>query len=348
MRFWLDRGVDGFRVDVIWLLKKDPQLRDEPLNPEWDGLNPHGRLLHIHTADQAATHQVVRAMRGVLDEYGDRLLLGETNLPEARLMAYYGSALDECQLPINFRLIYTPWQAGAVRAAVERYERLLPPGAWPNWVLGNHDQNRLATRVGPWQLRVTLMLLLTLRGTPTCYYGDELGLENVPIPFSRMKDPQALNQPELAETMCRDPARSPMPWDGSPNAGFCPAGVEPWLPLADDFTSRNVAAQDSRFDSTLAFFRRLTALRQQDPVLMSGDYLGMDPAPAEVFAYLRCSASERRLVVLNFGCGDYRLDLGAWGSAGWILLGTGMDRSGAADLRALVLRPNEGRRLQTG
>ncbi|MGZ9165881.1 MAG: alpha-amylase family glycosyl hydrolase, partial [Anaerolineales bacterium] len=227
MRFWLDRGVDGFRVDVIGLIMKDPLFRDEPPNPAWNGVNPFASLQHIYTANLPEVHDLIRQMRAVLDSYDDRMMVGETYLPNEDLVIYYGGpdAL-ECHLPFNFQLITAPWDAAGVRRMVDAYEAVLPPDAWPNWVLGNHDQHRLATRVGPGQAGVANMLLLTLRGTPTCYYGDELGMENVPIPLEKVQDPPAVNQPEIAHIVGRDPERTPMQWDTSPNAGFSEPDVK--------------------------------------------------------------------------------------------------------------------------
>jgi alpha-glucosidase len=346
MRFWLDRGVDGFRVDVIWLMIKDAELRDEPNDPNWDGVNPHFKLQHIYTQDQPEVHEVIRRMRALLDEYDGRMMVGEIYLPNKRLMEYYGAAFDECHLPFNFQLIDSPWDCQTVRRLVDKYEADLPPGAWPNWVLGNHDKHRLATRVGPDQARVANMLLLTLRGTPTCYYGDELGMANVRIPPEFLQDPQAVNQPEIADIVGRDPARTPMQWDATLNAGFAAPGVQTWLPLADDYRTRNVAAQSADPTSMLSYFRALTALRESSPALVVGDYKSLDTGKDEVYAYLRTaktdSGEQRYLVVLNFGGGTHRLDFSSLGKNAEILLSTNMLSKGVVPLRRLYVSPNEG------
>lgn len=343
MRFWLDRGVDGFRVDVPWLLIKDAEFRDEPENPNWDGSDPHGRLLHVHTAHQPELHAIVRAMRAVVDGYpGERVLIGETNVPDEELVKYYGAARDEFHLPFNFRLIYARWNAREIRRLVETCEAILPQGAWPAWVLGNHDQPRIASRAGPGLTRVAAMLLLTLRGTPTCYYGDELGMENAVIPRERVRDPQALNQPAISGVFNRDSARTPLPWDASPNAGFAPEGVEPWLPLGEDWPARNVARQSDDPRSMLTFFRTLTALRQRNPALNQGDYEGVETAADGVFAYTRTAGAERLLIVLDFAGCEHLLDLGELADGAEILLSTGMRRAGRVDLRRLRLLANEG------
>ncbi|WP_431271660.1 alpha-amylase family glycosyl hydrolase [Dankookia sp. P2] len=163
LRFWLDRGVDGFRVDAIHHLFEDAELRDNPTNPDWrPGMSPARRVIRARTMDQPEVQSAIAAMRRVSDAYANqRLLIGEAYLPIDRLMAYYGTDLGGFHLPFNFHLITTPWSAGAVADLVRRYEAALPRGAWPNWVLGNHDRSRVASRIGPQQARVAAMLLLT-------------------------------------------------------------------------------------------------------------------------------------------------------------------------------------------
>src|ERR1700754_2125643 len=211
MRFWLARGVDGFRVDVLWHLMKDAAFRDNPVNPAYAAGQPDiNRFLQVYSADQPEMAEVVAEMRRVVDAYSDRVLIGEIYLPLTRLIAYYGESLSGVQLPFNFQLLFTAWKASAVAALIDEYERALPTGAWPNWVLGNHDQKRIATRVGRRQARVAAMLLLTLRGTPTLYYGDEIAMRDVPIPPDRVQDPFEKNVPGLGHG--RDPSRTPMQW----------------------------------------------------------------------------------------------------------------------------------------
>jgi alpha-glucosidase len=207
LRFWLDRGVDGFRMDVLWYLIKDHQFRDNPPNPRFDPATspPHLMLDPMYNSDQPETLDIVRRMRTLLDSYpGDRVIVAETYLPIARLAAYYGDGLDAAQLPFNFKLIQTPWTASDVAAIVERYEAHLPHGAQPNWVLGNHDNSRVASRIGAARGRAAAVLLLTLRGTPTLYYGDELGMTDAAITPDAVRDPRAQTQPGHG----RDPERT--------------------------------------------------------------------------------------------------------------------------------------------
>jgi alpha-glucosidase len=348
MRFWLDKGVDGFRVDVIWLMLKDDQFRDEPPNLDWDNLppvlqQPHMRLQHIYTQNLPGVHDLIAGMRAVLDEYDERMMVGEIYLHNEDLIKYYGQNYDECHLPFNFQLILLPWQAATVREAVDEYEASLPEEAWPNWVLGNHDQHRVASRVGADQVRVANMLLLTLRGTPTCYYGDEIGMEDVPIPLDKVMDPPAVNQPEIAHIVGRDPERTPMQWDDSPNAGFAAAGVTPWLPLAEDYPVRNVAKQSQDPTSMLSFYQALVNLRQSEPALNVGDYQSVDVGLADVFAYIRSAPGATRfLIVLNFAADTHTLDVSQVAQTATIAIATDMSRTGSLDVSNLRLHPNEG------
>ena len=217
MRFWLDRGVDGFRIDVLWLLIKHAEFVDNPpAEPMRDDETEWTRYDRPAFEDRPETHEIVREMRALADAYDDRVLIGEIYLPLARLVTYYGETLDGIHLPFNFSLVTMgSWDAGTIRRLVDAYEAALPEGGWPNWVLGNHDMPRVATRSGP-AARLAQMLLLTLRGTATAYYGDELGMEDVPIAPELAVDPQA------AVGRNRDPVRTPMQWDDGPNAGFAP------------------------------------------------------------------------------------------------------------------------------
>jgi alpha-glucosidase len=190
MRFWLARGVDGFRVDVIWHLIKDSQFRNNPKNPRFrPGQPPHHALVPLYTADRPEVHDVIREMRAVVDEFPERVLIGEIYLPIERLVAYYGRQLGGLHLPFNFALLSTPWRARTIAKLIDDYEAALPVGGWPNWVLGNHDRPRIASRIGEEQARCAAMLLLTLRGTPTIYYGEEIAMQQVMLSAREIHDP---------------------------------------------------------------------------------------------------------------------------------------------------------------
>jgi alpha-glucosidase len=269
--------------------------------------------------------------------------VGEIYLPNEELVKYYGRNHDECHLPFNFQLIRMDWNAQTVRNAVDAYEVALPVDGWPNWVMGNHDRHRVASRVGRAQARVANMLLLTLRGTPTHYYGEEIGMENVAIPPEFIQDPPAVNQPEIADVVGRDPERTPMQWDSSANAGFAPQGVTTWLPVAEDYAQRNVAVQDPDPTSMLNLYRGLTGLRRQEPSLHAGEYVSVDAGVADIFAYLRTApGSDRFLIVLNFGDAARTLNLAHIAPAAEMAVGTDMVRQGRVDLGNLAIGANEG------
>jgi len=339
MRFWLDLGVDGLRVDVPWLLIKDEQFRDNPTNPDWKtGDLPWTRQVRLYSEDREEVHEVVRDMRAVIDSYAERVLIGEIYLPLPRLLRYYGERLQGVHFPFNFHLVLLPeWNAQAIQQTVETYEAALPVGAWPNWVLGNHDKPRLASRIGRLAACVATMLLLTLRGTPTCYYGDELGMQDVPIPAHLAHDPQGKRQPGFG----RDPARTPMPWDDGPNAGFCPVNVAPWLPLATDYQQINMAVEREDARSQLALTRALLSLRRTKQALHSGSYQTIASRSEHCFAYLREQGEQRMLIVLNFSAEAQVVRIPEVGQS-CLLLSTSLDREGQVNLAALALRSHEG------
>jgi alpha-glucosidase len=321
LRFWLDRGVDGFRVDVLWLLIKDDQFRDNPVNPGYlPGESSHDRLLPFYTANRPEVHAIVAEMRSVTDTYPDRVLIGEIYLPIEQLVTYYGHDLKGAHLPFNFQLLQTAWNAASIAQIMEEYEAALPHGAWPNWVLGNHDKERIASKLGSAQARVAAMLLLTLRGTPTIYYGEEIGMKDVPIAPEQVQDPAEKNEPGLG--LGRDPERTPMPWDGSLLAGF--TSGEPWLPLGADHARVNVEALRESRRSILNLYRRLIDLRRDKPVLTHGS-IDAVTVQGNILRYERRQGDQRLVIALNLAHERARaLSL----PAGRLLLSTDLDRAG--------------------
>ena len=339
LRFWLDRGVDGFRVDVIWHLVKDPELRDNPPNSAWTpDQRPYDALLTVHSTDQPEVHDVIRRMRELVDAYDERVLIGEIYLPVERLVAYYGEDMSGVHLPFNFQLILAQWDARHLARLIDEYEAAIPAEGWPNWVLGNHDQHRIATRVGPAQARVAAMLLLTLRGTPTLYYGDEIGMQDVPIPSDRVHDPFEKNVPGMG--LGRDPERTPMQWSADPNAGF--STVEPWLPIANDYAVVNVAVQREEPHSILTLYRELIELRRGEPALEVGRFVPVE-AEGDVLAYIRSARADESsfLIALNLGPDPHVLRLPDT-IAGHVALTTYLDRVDEAVSGVLDLRGDEG------
>ena len=338
MRFWLRKGVDGFRVDVIWHLIKDAQFRDNPPNPDYrEGRPPHEKILTQYSTDQPDVHEVIAELRRVIDEFGDRVLIGEIYLPLHRLAAYYGNDLGGAHLPFNFALLSTPWNARAIEKIIHDYEAALPPGAWPNWVLGNHDRPRVASRVGQEQARVAAMLLLTLRGTPTLYYGDEIGMHQVAIAPDQVRDPFEKNVPGIG--VGRDGCRTPMQWDATAHAGFSESA--PWLPLPDDFVHENVVNLEADGRSILSLYKALISWRRQLPQLRAGDYVPI-AAEGDLLLYRRQSEGKAVVIALNLGDEPVSIASDAAGLAGEILLSTFLDREGEKVAGTLDLRGNEG------
>jgi alpha-glucosidase len=314
LRFWIARGADGFRVDALRQVGKDASWRDNPPNPDWrEGDDDYARLLPEFSADGELAQEVSRLLK---DTVGNRLLIGELYLPIERLVRYYASGID---LPANFHLLTTPWRPAAIADLVERYEAALPQGAWPNWVLGNHDRTRLVDRIGAEQAGNAALLLLTLRGTPTIYYGDELGLSGVEVPPAARQDPWADGR--------RDPVRTPLPWDGTRHAGF--SANDPWLPLGEANARRHVAGQREDPDSLLQLYRR--ALRTRTAFAHT-DYRTV-AADGDLLAYRRGDL----LVALNLGDDEVALP-----ASGRILLATDRAREDENVARELRLDSHSG------
>jgi alpha-glucosidase len=240
-------------------------------------------------------------------------------------------------LPFNFALLSAKWHARGIEHIIAEYERALPTGAWPNWVLGNHDRPRIASRVGADQARVAAMLLLTLRGTPTLYYGDEIGMHQVAIAPDRVCDPFERNVPGLG--VGRDGCRTPMQWDASANAGF--SNVAPWLPLADDCVHENVRNLVSDPASILSLYKALIRLRKHYPALVAGSYEQL-AAKDDLLIYRRQNEGRSVIIVLNLGSEPASIVSEAIWLEGEILLSTFMDRRGEKICGSLDLRGNEG------
>ncbi len=341
LRFWLARGVDGFRIDAAHFIMKDPAERDNPLNVDravrgHKSMGAYDSQLHLHDKGHADIHQVFRELRGVLDRYAPpRMALGEIHIFDWREWgSYYGDHLDELHFPCNFGLLKAPWTAAGIRESVDRLEAAIPDGAWPNYVLGNHDEQRLATRLGEHGSRQAAVLLLTLRGTPTLYYGDELGMRESDIPSDKQQDPWGLNVPGLG----RDGCRTPMPWSAGPGAGFTSAN-EPWLPVGTDYSTRNVASQLRDPDSHLNLYRRLLSLRSGAAALTIGSYRALDPVPPDCYAYERSHGSERALVAINFSAESQSID--ASGFSGRIAVSTERQNEGNHVSGTVQLLPHE-------
>jgi alpha-glucosidase len=340
LRFWLDRGVDGFRIDVAHHIAKDPQLRDNPLartsRDGWKDMGTYSTQVHLHDKGQPEVHRYFREIRAVLDEYDDAYSVGEIHEWDwDRWASYYGDG-DELHHVYDFSLIHAPWNAGAVAERIESQEAALPDGAFPNHVLGNHDEPRLAYRYGRQQARIAAMLLLTSRGTPTLYYGDEIGMSQLLLSPGSQLDPWARE----GEALGRDGSRTPMQWTPDAHAGFCgPEATTTWLPVQDDRQTCNVATQLEDPDSILNLYRRLLAFRRSSVELRIGSYARLGaPVATNVYAYRRTDGARMLDVYLHFG--GEAVSLG--NVSGEIVICTDRSREGERIAGELVLAPDEG------
>jgi alpha-glucosidase len=335
LRFWYARGIAGFRIDVSHAIVKDRELRDDPAPAEDDHPEVQREpLKHVYSMNRPEVHDVLRRWRALSDaEDPARILVGETYVLDLEsLLPFYGQG-DELNLAFNFLFVHADLDAGALREIVDGMEAGLPEGTWPVYTGSNHDAGRLTTR---WAgdderaARAALLLLLTLRGTPFLYYGDEIALPEVPQDAETALDPVARRTGDPSRN--RDVCRTPMPWRDDPGGGFTAPGVEPWLPFGD-LAAANVAAQREDPGSTLHLVRDLVALRRERPDLRAGAYATL-PAPDGAWAYRR---GDGTAVALNLSDEPVRVD----GVEGTVLVGTDRARDGAATAGPLELGPWE-------
>ncbi len=309
MKYWYELGVDGFRLDVATGFLKDPELRSNPFS---FNANPNLFQKHIYDRNQEDVHGIFKEMRKVADAAGERVLIGETHGQDTALAAScHGAKGDELDMAFNFDFLRQPWKAAAFKRSAERWYEALPEGAWPNFTLSNHDQPRHVSRFRSrafteGRARVAAAMLLTIRGTPFLYYGEEIGMTCERLPRAALRDPLGVATWPLP-SLGRDPSRTPMQWDASPNAGFTPG--QPWLPLNSDYEVRNVTAQADDPASLLSWYASLISLRRSTAALREGRIAFLD-LDADVLAYERAAATGPRvLVLLNFASGKRSVEL---------------------------------------
>jgi alpha-glucosidase len=325
-------------VDAVWYLIKDDQFRDNPSNPDFrSGGLPRDALVPLYTADLPEVHDAIRGMRNVVDEFPDRVLLGEIYLPIDRLVSYYGRDLGGVHFPYNFALLTARWEARSIGRLIDEYEAALPPGGWPNWVLGNHDRPRLASRIGPDQARVAAFLLLTLRGTPTLYYGDEIGMRHAVISADQVRDPFEKNVPDIG--VGRDGCRTPMQWDATKSAGFSEA--DPWLPVPENYRDLNVESCREDKVSLYWLYRRLIDIRRKYVALAKGSYVPLK-AQGDLLLFCRELGEERVLIALNMGPEPISVSFADKRFLGHVVLSSFVDREGEEVRCGIDLRGNEG------
>lgn len=299
LRFWLGRGVDGFRVDAMNYLGKDPLLADDPINELYEkGTNPYGQLTHKYSRNTGNYYDYLRLMAKTCNEYDNRVLVFEAELLERNnpevLWAFYKELAQPICVPFNFELIFINWAAKDIQLFIDKFQDGLTGAQYPAYVLGNHDQPRIASRVGQANARLGAMLLLTLPGLSFIYNGDELGMENVPIAHESAHDPWEKRVPGLG----RDAERSPMQWSAKNYAGF--SKTKPWLPIADNFRSVNVAAESDDPDSMLVLYKKLVALRKNSKSLRYGQYIKGPHIDNNVMTFIRSHNDDHCMILLNF------------------------------------------------
>lgn len=333
MRFWLDRGVDGFRVDASAVLIKDALLRDNPANPEFDdSMPPPQRYQTVFTDDRPEAMGCLEDMRETLDSYSARLICGEVQGKTARIGHFYKGERPRLHLPLNFALLDAEWNALSLQAAIDAYYNAIPADAWPVWVVGGHDKHRVASKLGQAQARVLAMLLFTLKGTPFFFMGDEIGAEQVRIPDNRVHDPFEKLVPGY--DLGRDPERSPLRWDASAQGGF--TNGTPWLPLGA--AERNIEDQRRQPDSMLNLYRALIDLKKSTPCLTRGDYRPIR-SEHDILAFERSDGERALLIALNIASEPRQRTLQAKGRR---LISTCLDQGPSDFDGKLFLRGNEG------
>lgn len=342
LRFWLAKGVDGFRTDAVMGIIKDAQLRDDPPNPKYvPGVSDPGtKYLRLHSAGQNELSDVLEAFCDVLAAKPGKYLVSEAYLNiQGMQQMYRACTRHPLHAPFNFNLMTLEWSAAIYRSFIDEYEASLSPNDWPNYVLGNHDRHRLVSRVGPARARLVGLLQLTLRGLPVVYYGEELGLPDTPIAARQINDPLELRVPGF--DLGRDPARTPLPWSSETGGGFT-AGT-PWLPLGPTSWGLDVSSEQKDPESSLSFYQHLIHLRLQSPALTEGDYRSMKVNNEQVYVFLRETEKQRFMIVLNYSNKKEMVTL--HGQAGKWVAGTHLTHGDGEPVGPgeLELAPYEGR-----
>ncbi len=302
IKFWIDKDVDGFRLDAANYLWKDPRFLDEPddLTYVEGAIQPFYKKLHIYMRDQEKVFEIIDELGSFIKEHGDGFLITESYLNKKGTDAipiykkYYENISSGNVIPFNFELQRIPWSADSYRQFVTAYIKSLTPTELPTFVFGNHDKPRISTRFGRGQSKIAAVLLLTLPGMPVIYYGEELGMEDVHIPREMIHDTKEYTSPGFG----RDPVRTPMQWDASKNAGFTKG--TPWLPLENAWEERNVSNESKDVHSMLSLYRKLLKMRQEDAVIINGAYDSLDVKNNEIFAFTRSIDNDMRVILLNF------------------------------------------------
>lgn len=343
LKFWLERKVDGFRIDSVYHLAKDSEFRDDPPNPNYapDKDDPFNGLLHTYSRGRPELFDIISMFCSILDQYEDKCMVSEAS--EASLdITLISQLCKTCKyknhVPFNFNFLNLPFEAKVYKQFIDALEARLAPDDIPAHVFGNHDVPRVASRLGQQKARLAAMLLFTLRGMAFVYYGDELGMENAVIPPDQIRDPWGRNLPGFQ--FGRDRGRTPMQWDGSSFAGF--SSREPWLPFLSHHQMRNVETESKDPQSMFSFYRQLIHFRKQSPALLDGAYRPLESDNPYIFSFMREHPNEKLITVLNFS-GKEQKALSHIEEA-TLMLNTHLDKGMGeqVNLKSCILRPYEG------
>jgi alpha-glucosidase len=344
LRFWLDRGADGFRTDAVDFIIKDEKFRNDPVNPSFlpGKDDPYHSLLHTFSRKQPEVFSVLDGFCRVLEGYQGRFMINEVYADIPEMEKYYRACGNGLLAPFNFNLMALPWAARDYHKFIDAYEASLHPQDLSNYVLGNHDHSRIATKYGQSGARLAALLTLTLRGLIVVYYGDELGMEDAAVPHDLALDPWEKNEPGFK--LGRDPERSPMQWNGLDYAGF--STVTPWLPVAENYPHMNVEAESADTRSTLSLYRFLINFRSLSPALQQGRFTSLETGNEHIFVYTREAEGKKFLIVLNFSESNQNTALGF--PSAKIICTTYLDRpqGESVGLHNFSLRPHEGYLLE--
>ena len=339
LRFWLKRGIDGFRIDMISWLYKDPKWRNNPPNPDY---NPHTdmsfqKLLRRYTIDLPGLFDYLELISNTINAFEDKVIIGEISFGSKleSYPKYYGSDGNLVHIPAMFEFIKEPWDRDTIYTILKNYYSILPPFAWPNFQLGNHDRSRVATRWGSREVaKAGAMLLLTLKGTPFIYNGEELGMIDVEIPENKVVDPTS----SMESMLTRDVYRTPMQWDTSTYSGF--TTTEPWLPVSPDYKENNVAQEFITSDSMLQLYRALLKLRNENKAFTLGEIEFKELSSSHCLFYSRTLNSKKEYgIAINFSNEEQEMEIK---NEHKVILNTYLDTKTEKKGEKMILRKNEG------
>lgn len=337
--FWLTKGIDGFRVDAIAHIVEDLQLRDDPQNTDpTKKIGLYDALVHSNSTNQPELRMIIDLLCEKVGEYGEKFIVSEAYVGKEQILDMYEACENGLLAPFNFTLINTPWDAATFKDAIDTFDRAIKYPHVPTYVFGNHDLSRVASRLGKDKARIIAVLLLTLRGTVFLYYGDELGMTDGNIPPEKRKDGfSEVNIASFATATSRDPARTPMLWNASKNAGFTESD-DPWLPVSPDYIKNNVEAQAVQPTSFLNLYRALSKLRKQYDAMRYGTYIALSAVSPDVLKYERTDTVDRFMILINFSDREVR-EPEVFGT---LVLSSHMDRKEEKVDGTITLRPLEG------